>query len=388
MSRIVPALRASRALLALALALCGSALAQLALHTPLPDPHENAAAAPLPDGSWRFIVSGDSRNCGDIVMPTIAAHSQEFSPSFYWHLGDLRAIYKIDEDMAAAAKVSGQTLTCENYPRLAWSDFVEHQIAPFGELPFYLGIGNHEVITPKNEDAFQRQFYDWLNLPALNSQRALDHEPRQPEPYFHWIQGGVDFIYLDNADGYFSEDQLTWFFRRLGDAKYNSAVKSLVVGMHEALPDSLSNNHSMGDGSDPRSRATGEMVYNALFTFNKKKPVYVLASHSHIYLERIFETDKLTQDGAITPLPGWIVGTAGAVRYKRPKGAPPMPDVYGYLVGTVDANGKIDFQFKEVKEADVSQTVRQRYPAGFVSWCFAHNSQNADPPGPEQTCVK
>src|SRR6266849_1075015 len=55
----------------------------------------------LAEGTWRFIVSGDSRNCGDVVMPAIAAHSLErYQPSFYWHLGDLRAIYKIDEDMA------------------------------------------------------------------------------------------------------------------------------------------------------------------------------------------------------------------------------------------------------------------------------------------------
>src|ERR1022692_1536682 len=169
-----------------------------------------AVAVPaLPAGSWRFIVSGDSRNCGDIVMPAIAAHSVQFAPTFYWHLGDLRAIYKVDEDMAAAAKLSGQTLSCENYPRRAWNDFVENQIAPFGDLPFYVGIGNHEVITPKNEDAFRRQFYDWLNLPALLRQRSLDHEPPRPEPYFHWIQGGVDFIYLDNANGFFPEDQLT-----------------------------------------------------------------------------------------------------------------------------------------------------------------------------------
>jgi hypothetical protein len=83
----------------------------------------------LPAGSWQFIVSGDSRNCGDIVMPTIAAKSAKVAPAFYWHLGDLRAIYKIDEDMAAAAKHSGQTLTCASYRRRAWDDFVEHQIA-------------------------------------------------------------------------------------------------------------------------------------------------------------------------------------------------------------------------------------------------------------------
>ena len=61
---------------------------------------------PPEQGTWRFIVSGDSRNCGDIVVPTIAAHSlTKYQPSFYWHLGDLRAIYKIDEDMAARRKI-------------------------------------------------------------------------------------------------------------------------------------------------------------------------------------------------------------------------------------------------------------------------------------------
>ena len=77
----------------------------------------------LPGGSWRFIVSGDSRNCGDVVMPTIAIQAAQFAPSFYWHLGDLRAIYKIDEDMAFEAANHGQVLTCENYERLAWSDY-------------------------------------------------------------------------------------------------------------------------------------------------------------------------------------------------------------------------------------------------------------------------
>ena len=27
---------------------------------------------PASDGSWHFVVAGDSRNCGDVVMPAIA----------------------------------------------------------------------------------------------------------------------------------------------------------------------------------------------------------------------------------------------------------------------------------------------------------------------------
>ena len=37
-------------------------------------------------------------------MPAIAAHSAQLAPSFYWHLGDLRAIYKIDEDMVLRSR--------------------------------------------------------------------------------------------------------------------------------------------------------------------------------------------------------------------------------------------------------------------------------------------
>jgi hypothetical protein len=346
-------------------------------------------AAGLPAGSWRFVVSGDSRNCGDIVMPALATHSARFAPSFYWHLGDLRAIYKIDEDMFFAAQKSGQALSCENYLRRTWDDFVENQISAFGDVPFYVGIGNHEVIPPKNGDAFRRQFFDWLSLPALQRQRQLDGEPALPQPYYHWTQGGVDLIYLDNSYDFFYDEEITWLIRRLQGAKLNSEVKSLVVGMHEALPDSLANAHSMGDNpNEPRARSTGETVYKLLLGFRESshKPVYVLASHSHFFMKDIFNTPKLTENGA-KPLSGWIVGTGGAVRYKLPEPHPPtaQTDVYGYLLGTVSANGTIDFSFEEVRESDVPQSVQQRYPPTSLPWCFEHNSQNKDPKAPDLT---
>lgn len=357
-----------------------------------PGAEENSAQVPpLPEGSWRFIVSGDSRNCGDVVMPAIAAHSARFSPSFYWHLGDLRAIYKIDEDIAFANGNAGKALSCETYERLAWSDFVTNQIGAFGDTPFYLGIGNHEVIPPKNEDAFKRQFADWLNLPTLRLQREKDKEPAQPEPYYHWIQGGVDFIYLNNAVGYFSEAQLLWLQHRLESAKADATVKSIVVGMHEALPDSLANSHSMGDGtSGPNARPSGEKAYRALVSFRDEshKPVYVLSSHSHFYMENIYETPQLTPNG-VKPLPGWIVGTGGAVRYPLPKGAPATAktDVYGYLLATVSADGTIEFAYQEIHESDVPPPVGQRYSAKTVHWCFEHNSQNVDPHDSDPTCL-
>jgi hypothetical protein len=348
-------------------------------------------AVALPGASWRFIVSGDSRNCGDVVMPAIAAHSAQFAPSFYWHLGDLRAIYKVDEDMEYAAANNDQELTCDNYHKLAWSDFAENQIAAFGHVPFYLGIGNHEVIPPKDEDAFKRQFGDWLDQPVLRQQRLKDQEPAGAEPYYHWIQGGVDFIYLDNASNSFSDDQLRWFQHRLDNAKTDPAVKSVVVGMHEALPDSIANSHSMGDkGAGSPGTISGGKAYAALAGFRdeSRKPVYVLASHSHFYMENIFDTPKLTPNGK-RPLPGWIVGTAGAVRYALPRDARPtaMTDVYGYLVGAVGSDGTIQFSFQEVHESDIPQHVRQRYTNALIPWCFAHNSQSKEPTAKDITAL-
>ena len=51
------------------------------------------------NADWSFAVSGDSRNCGDIVMPAIAKSAHADNAAFYWHLGDFRALYAPDEDL-------------------------------------------------------------------------------------------------------------------------------------------------------------------------------------------------------------------------------------------------------------------------------------------------
>src|ERR1700740_2627462 len=83
---------------------------------------------------WTFAVSGDSRNCGDIVMPAIASAVLRSGASFYWHLGDFRAIYDFDEDMAPPSnpRVNFPRLTITNYLMNAWPDFIDHQVRPFG----------------------------------------------------------------------------------------------------------------------------------------------------------------------------------------------------------------------------------------------------------------
>jgi hypothetical protein len=111
--------------------------------------------------NWYFAVSGDSRDCGDLIMPKIAqaiADGSQTAPvDFYWHLGDLRAIYRIDCDMA---KIKDPSFQCvpesaspsetqamrNEYLSAAWPNFINSQIRPFEKLTCHstlvLGITN------------------------------------------------------------------------------------------------------------------------------------------------------------------------------------------------------------------------------------------------------
>jgi hypothetical protein len=338
---------------------------------------------------WTFAVSGDSRNCGNIVMPAIAAGARKDHAAFYWHLGDLRAIYKVDEDYARERRFQAYVLppTINDYLHTAWTDFSQHQVEPFGNMPFFIGIGNHELYPPKTRDQFLIEFQGLLDRPELARQRADDDalariaQRPAPKTYYHWVEQGVDFFNLDNAtDDTFDVVQLAWFDALVDADIANPAIRTLVVGMHESLPYSRSDGHSMcGTYS---GRASGTHVYARLVEAQaRSKHVYVLASHSHFYLENVFDTAHWRDpaNGGVV-LPGWVVGTAGAVRYPLPAGVTPGPGarehVYGYLTGTVNAAGTIDFAFHQLDEPDLQAARSNDYVADDVSFCVA---QNPDP---------
>jgi hypothetical protein len=108
-----------------------------------------------------------------------------------------------------------------------------------------------------------------------------------------------------------------------------------------------------------------------------------LASHSHYFMEDIYNTAYWKENGGV--LPGWIVGTAGAQRYPLPPNArdakAAKTNVYGYLIGTVNPEGKaagtIDFKFEELKEDSIPQDVVQRFSKPFVHQCFIGNRRTA-----------
>jgi hypothetical protein len=329
--------------------------------------------------AWSFAVSGDSRNCGDIVMPAIAGSALKRAPHFYWHLGDLRKTQDFDEDMAHQPERAKRPMTIVEYENQAWDDFIDNQIAPFGSLPVFVGIGNHETYWPKTRTDFLIQFADWLDSPVLQRQRLADNpRDRALRAYYHWIDGPVDFIYLDNATAeQFDGPQMRWLRGVLERARANASIKSVVVAMHKALPDSISAGHSMNESF--AGTESGRTAYRQLLDLQNgaKKHVYLLASHSHFYMDGIFNTEWWRTHGGV--LPGWIVGTAGAVRYTLP---PDWKDarqaetnVYGYLLGTVEADGSVKFEFQRIVESDVPAPVVTRYKSEFVHWCFAENHQ-------------
>jgi hypothetical protein len=329
-----------------------------------------------PTAAWKFAVSGDSRNCGDIVMPAIASGVLKSGASFYWHLGDFRAIYDFDEDMAPPAKLqlNAPHLTIADYLTKAWPDFIDRQFRPFGSLELFPGIGNHETIYPKTHADFIRQFESYLNSPRLRSQRERDKDREGARSYYHWVMNDtVDFISLDNASGNtFDPAQMAWIRTRLAADTRSRSVTTVVVGMHEALPGSKGMSHSMCDA--PSGIARGREVYNLLWNLRQSgKKVYLLASHSHFVMDDVYNTpywkDKV--------LPGWIVGTAGAVRYRLPPGVTTgsisRTDVYGYLVATVMSDGTIQFEFEQLGLEDLKAANAGKTPDALLGWCYNEN---------------
>lgn len=346
-----------------------------------------ACQAQMPaEGNWTFAVSGDSRNCGDIVMPAMAQAVKRDGASFYWHLGDYRAIYKVDEDYLQTHP--GTSIS--DYFSNAWPDFIQHQIQPFGDLPVFLAPGNHEMVAPMNRPAYIAQFADWLDAPVIHKQRlADDASDHRLKTYYHWMDRGVDFISMDNATSdEFDQKQVEWLQHLLDRDAANPALRTVVMGMHAALPDSLSAGHSMNDS--PQELDSGRKVYAALLKFRNQtnKNVYVLASHSHFVMDNVYAV-ACREPGAV--LPGWIVGSAGAERYRLPAehsaATVAQTDVYGYLLATVAADGKIAFQFREVPRASVPDAVVNEFSKDRVDWCFNQNHGTYQPQGANCACT-
>jgi len=351
------------------------ALAAFAVSLCLPD----LAAAQTADSSWTFAVSGDSRNCGDFVVPAIAARVMAEKDEFYWHLGDFRAISAPDQDLVSMLP-TGTQLAKADYQKMAWDDFLKHQMASFGSFPVFLGRGNHETVKPMTRDGYVTEFTSFLSRPEIVAQRTADGTAGEPlQPWYHWVSKGVDFITLDNAStDEFSDAQMRWLRSVLDhDLAPGSGVRAIVAGMHESLPHSTSSNHAMDDWD--LGIRTGELVYTWLYDAQSAgKHVYVISSHSHFYSPNVYKTSYWRQRSS-TVLTGIIIGSAGAHRYVLPPGVDPASktDIYGYLQATVHPDGAIDFALHEVSEKDMVDHKWPNAPLDAIHECSIHNSDTA-----------
>jgi len=63
-------------------------------------------------------------------MPLLPPACSLTALHFYWHLGDFRAMSKIDEELTA---VLIPQAGMPQYLADAWPDFIQHQLVPFGQ---------------------------------------------------------------------------------------------------------------------------------------------------------------------------------------------------------------------------------------------------------------
>jgi len=348
-------------------------------------------AQEAPAATWYFALSGDSRDCGDLIMPKIArdieARRSTTPARFYWHLGDFRRLFGPDCDIAKrdhpdwdCVKRPERDLGMDamsHYLDVAWDDFLERQIASFGSTAVFLGIGNHELAAGRTRGEFRHKFQPWLTSAPIHLQRVKEAEMDPPfystegETYYHFIERGVDFIYLDNADSAsFSAAQISWLQKVLKIDQADPSVKTIVVGMHEALPYSKQRGHAMD--ASCQGQCAGQQVYDLLYRAQNlakpeaRKRVYVFASHSHLFVENAFDTPE--HAGQV--LPGWIVGTAGAEQY----GAPEDKIRYGYVLVKVESDGELEVTFQEVTRDSPPQAYGPE--AGpLTDFCFDANKR-------------
>jgi hypothetical protein len=335
-----------------------------------------AAVAQTDAPLWTFAVSGDSRNCGDFVMPAIAAKLKAENDTFYWHLGDFRWMSQPDQDLLSMQPV-GTQLTLKEYHQIAWDDFLTHQMKAFGSMPVFLGRGNHENVPPMTRDGYVDKFSSFLDRPEVAAQRMTDGASAAPVgPWYHWVEGSVDFITLDNASrDEFSDAQLKWLRSVLDhDLAPNSGIRAIVAGMHEALPHSTGSEHAMDDWD--LGQRTGELVYTWFYDAQAAgKHVYLIASHSHYYSPNIFNTPYWKQHSNQV-VPGLIIGTAGAHRYVLPKDAEKTArtHIYGFVQGAVKADGTIDLTLHELSEDDLTLARWPGAPLEAIHECFVNNA--------------
>ena len=108
------------------------------------------------------------------------------------------------------------------------------------------------------------------------------------------------------------------------------------------------------------------------------KQVYVFASHSHLFKDKLFETDEHKEE----LIEAWLSGAAGAEQYREDKEL----IQYGYALAAVHPDGRLYVQFREVKRDDPPLAAGPG--AGpLTAFCFEQNKRNKGSDASKDPCA-
>ena len=259
-----------------------------------------------------------------------------------------------------------------DYLQTAWTDFSQHQVQPFGDMPFFLGIGNHELIAPKTRNQFLIEFESLLDQPELQGSSAAKdaallaalNSRRMARTYYHWIERGVDFINLDNAtDDAFDVAQLAWFdavvdcrSRRQAHHDDRSRHARVAAVQQVRRPQHVHEHERTHAAACMSTRGSRRRTRRGMCTCCRAIRI------STSPMPTTPSTGAIAANGGVV-LPGWVIGTAGAERYALPAEVTPGADarehVYGYLTGTVAPDGRSPLRSTNSSKPSCRQCARR-----------------------------
>lgn len=249
------------------------------------------------DGFWIFVVFGDLCNCGNVVMFVIVVGVKVDGVSFYWYLGDLWVIYKVDEDYVVECCFKNflYLFSILDYLYMVWVDFIQYEVVLFGDMLFFIGIGNYEVILFMLCMQFCIEFVGLLDCFEFCVQCILDVEyyvvilmMLVDVIYNYWNLCGVDFINFDNIEDYLIDDeQFVWFDVLLDVDFKDDLIYSIVVGLYELFLYSFFDDYSMCQSV--LGICSGEYIYWWFVVVQCYKFVYVIVSYEYYYLVNVYD---------------------------------------------------------------------------------------------------